>query len=208
MATGDKNIQKVLEPEKAALLRKIFCIVLAVFGAFVIFFGVMSVLNAESIVTDAAAAATAKGETFSMSATFLIVMSVWLALGGLLKLFLGIDSIAGKFQKVLNIVIIINLIMVIVAFVTIYNVNGQFMAVLIVDLILSIIAVCWLNVRLARYLREMAGELKKLTWLSGRDLASHTVAVIVFVVLMAVLIWLLDLAFSSGFSAIATIKIG
>ena len=59
-----------------------------------------------------------------------------------------------------------------------------------------------------RYFREMFGELKKLTWLSGKDLVSHTLAVIVFVLGMAALIWALDLAFSSAFGAISQINLG
>ena len=59
-----------------------------------------------------------------------------------------------------------------------------------------------------RYFREMFGELKKLTWLSGKDLASHTLAVLVFVLGMAALIWVLDRAFSSAFGAISQINLG
>lgn len=59
-----------------------------------------------------------------------------------------------------------------------------------------------------RYFREMFGELKKLTWFTGKELFSHTLAVIVFVLAMALIIYVLDLAFSSGFSAISQISIG
>lgn len=61
---------------------------------------------------------------------------------------------------------------------------------------------------LIRFFREMNGEVKKLTWLSGKELLSHTLAVLVFVLAMAAVIYLLDLAFSSGFSAISNISIG
>ena len=64
------------------------------------------------------------------------------------------------------------------------------------------------DVGLSRFLREMIGEVKKLTWLSGKELFSHTLAVVVFVLAMALLIGLLDLAFSSGFGALSSIKIG
>ncbi len=59
-----------------------------------------------------------------------------------------------------------------------------------------------------RYFREMFGELKKLTWLTGKELLSHTVAVVVFVLAMAALIYVLDLAFSSGIGALTSLKIG
>ena len=59
-----------------------------------------------------------------------------------------------------------------------------------------------------RYFREMFGELKKLTWLTWKELASHTAAVLVFVLAMAALIYVLDLAFGGAFGAISRIKLG
>lgn len=64
------------------------------------------------------------------------------------------------------------------------------------------------DVGLFRFLREMIGEVKKLTWLSGKELFSHTLAVVVFVLAMALLIGILDFAFSSGFGALSSINIG
>jgi preprotein translocase SecE subunit len=61
---------------------------------------------------------------------------------------------------------------------------------------------------LIRFFREMNGEVRKLTWLSGKELFSHTLAVVTFVLAMAAIIYLLDLAFSSGFGAISNINIG
>ncbi len=59
-----------------------------------------------------------------------------------------------------------------------------------------------------RYLREMIGELKKLTWLTGKELFSHTLAVFVFVLGMALAIYVLDLVFSTGFSLLQRLSIG
>jgi len=64
------------------------------------------------------------------------------------------------------------------------------------------------DVGLIRFFREMIGEVKKLTWLSGKELFSHTLAVVVFVLGMALIIYLLDLVFSSGFGALSKINIG
>lgn len=64
------------------------------------------------------------------------------------------------------------------------------------------------DVGLFRFLREMIGEVKKLTWLSGKELFSHTLAVVVFVLAMALLIGVLDFSFSGGFGALSKIKIG
>ncbi len=59
-----------------------------------------------------------------------------------------------------------------------------------------------------RYFREMFGEIKKLTWLTGKELVSHTVAVFAFVLAMALIIYVLDLGFSSGMGALESINIG
>ena len=53
-----------------------------------------------------------------------------------------------------------------------------------------------------RYFKEMVGELKKLTWLSGKDLVSHTLAVLAFVIGMALIIYILDTIFAAGFKLI------
>ena len=53
-----------------------------------------------------------------------------------------------------------------------------------------------------RYIKETIGELKKLTWLSKKDLASHTLAVVVFVLGMAIIIYALDTIFALGFKLI------
>ena len=75
--------------------------------------------------------------------------------------------------------------------------------------VFSIIAVDgYFDAGLVRYFREMFGELKKLTWLSGKDLVSHTSAVLVFVLAMALIIYVLDLVFSTGFSALSKLNIG
>ena len=56
-----------------------------------------------------------------------------------------------------------------------------------------------------RYLKEMWGEVKKLSWLSWKDLAKHTAAVVVFVLVMALIIWGLDAGFSAGVQGLSSI---
>ena len=60
-----------------------------------------------------------------------------------------------------------------------------------------------LNIK--QYLKEMMGEVKKLTWLSFGDLVKHTAMVFVFVLAMSAVIWLLDLGFSAGVKGLSTI---
>lgn len=62
--------------------------------------------------------------------------------------------------------------------------------------------------RIVRYLQEMVGEVKKLTWLTKKELVSHTVAVFVFVIAMALIIYVLDFIFSTGIGALESINIG
>ena len=58
---------------------------------------------------------------------------------------------------------------------------------------------------LKQYLKEMMGEVKKLTWLSVGDLVKHTAMVFVVVLAMSAFIWLLDLGFSAGVKGLATL---
>ena len=92
--------------------------------------------------------------------------------------------------KMGTIVLILGIVAVVVTLFYVFAVDGKY------------------EVGLIRFFREMTGEVKKLTWLSGKELFSHTLAVIVFVLAMAALIYLLDLAFSSGFGALSSINIG
>ena len=49
--------------------------------------------------------------------------------------------------------------------------------------------------RLGAYLKEMWGEVKKLTWLTPKELAKNTGVVIVVVLAVTLLIYVLDFAF-------------
>ena len=58
------------------------------------------------------------------------------------------------------------------------------------------------------YIKDVFSETKKLSWPSKKEVINYTLAVIGFVALMALIIWVLDLAFSKGIQALASIKIG
>lgn len=60
-----------------------------------------------------------------------------------------------------------------------------------------------LNIK--QYLKEMLGEVKKLTWLSVGDLVKHTAMVFVVVLAMSAVIWLLDLGFSAGVKGLSAL---
>ncbi len=61
------------------------------------------------------------------------------------------------------------------------------------------------KVRWMSYLKEMLGEVKKLSWLSKKDLAKHTFAVFVFVIAMGLVIFLLDFGFNKGVKGLLSI---
>ena len=148
----------------------------------------------------------AEGSTMSIGLKIAsIVLGLLIAASGVLGLFkqkgktlmtLGALSLVYAIiiltatAKMGTIVLILGIVAVVVSLFYVFAVDGKY------------------EVGLIRFFREMTGEVKKLTWLSGKELFSHTLAVIVFVLAMAALIYLLDLAFSSGFGALSSIKIG
>ncbi|WP_214402139.1 preprotein translocase subunit SecE [Pseudonocardia lacus] len=52
--------------------------------------------------------------------------------------------------------------------------------------------------RLARFMREVVAELRKVIWPSRKQLVTYTIVVLVFVSFMVALVWLLDLVFAQG----------
>ena len=52
--------------------------------------------------------------------------------------------------------------------------------------------------RLARFLREVVAELRKVIWPSRRNLVTYTIVVLVFVAFMVALVALLDYVFAQG----------
>lgn len=56
--------------------------------------------------------------------------------------------------------------------------------------------------KIAKYFKEVYGELKRVSWPTKKDLISYTIAVVVFVVLMSVIVGLLDLVFANGIKLI------
>lgn len=51
---------------------------------------------------------------------------------------------------------------------------------------------------IVRYFKEVGGELKKVSWSTRKELVTNTLTVLAFVLLMSAIIYVLDLAFSSG----------
>ncbi|MBQ6078370.1 MAG: preprotein translocase subunit SecE [Clostridia bacterium] len=77
------------------------------------------------------------------------------------------------------------------------NIGTHLFALIFALLTLAIIvlAIIAMKSRWQVYLKEMTGEVKKLTWLSWKELVKATAVVLVFVLAFALLIYVLDLIF-------------
>ena len=53
--------------------------------------------------------------------------------------------------------------------------------------------------RVARWLKDLKGELKKVTWPTKKELINATLAVVCFVAAFTLIIWLMDLAVTPAF---------
>jgi len=61
------------------------------------------------------------------------------------------------------------------------------------------------RIKIGQFFKEVFGEVKKLTWLSKKDLASYTLAVLAFIALMAIVVYALDLVFGEGLALLANL---
>ena len=59
--------------------------------------------------------------------------------------------------------------------------------------------------RIGKFFKEVAAEVKQLTWPTGKELLNYCLAVVCFVALMALIIGLLDLAFGTAFQFLANL---
>ncbi len=139
-------------------------------------------------------------------------MMVSSAILGLLFVIAGVLGIMKKSRRALMTLGVLGLIYAIIVLTATAKAGAIAIASGIVAIVLSAFFVLAVDgmfeMGLTRFFREMNGEVKKLTWLSRKELFSHTLAVVTFVLAMAAIIYLLDLAFSSGFGAISNINIG
>ena len=84
------------------------------------------------------------------------------------------------------------------------NIGTHLFALIYTVLILAgiVLAIFAMKSRWQVYIKEMTGEVKKLTWLSVKELVKATAVVLVFVLAFALLIYVLDLIFYTPVSAI------
>lgn len=59
--------------------------------------------------------------------------------------------------------------------------------------------------RFGQFFKEVSGEVKKLAWPTKKELISYTLTVIAFILIMAVVIYLLDLVFGKGLGLLVSL---
>ena len=61
------------------------------------------------------------------------------------------------------------------------------------------------RVNFKQFFKEVSGEVKKLSWPTKKELVSYTLTVLGFIVLMAIIIYALDLVFGEGLGLLANL---
>ena len=61
------------------------------------------------------------------------------------------------------------------------------------------------RVNFKQFFKEVSGEVKKLSWPTKKDLVSYTLTVLGFIILMAIIIYALDLVFGEGLGLLANL---
>jgi len=59
--------------------------------------------------------------------------------------------------------------------------------------------------RAGKFFREVIGEVKKLSWLSRKDLISYTLTVFAFIAVFSIIIYACDFLFAEGLNLLAKI---
>ncbi|MEG1548225.1 MAG: preprotein translocase subunit SecE [Clostridia bacterium] len=60
---------------------------------------------------------------------------------------------------------------------------------------------------IGQFFKEVFGEVKKLSWPTKKELVTYTLTVLGFIVLMAIIIYALDLAFGQGLGLLSKINL-
>ena len=61
------------------------------------------------------------------------------------------------------------------------------------------------RVSMKQFFKEVSGEVKKLAWPTKKELISYTLTVLGFIILMAIIIYALDLVFGEGLGLLANL---
>jgi preprotein translocase SecE subunit len=164
---------------------------------------------AEATATEAAATEAAATETATTDTNFggagvarvmLLASGVLVIVGAVLQLMKG----NYRFFQGACITAIIFTLFPLIFFAV--NIGSHLFALIFALIALAIIVLAFFAMkwRWQVYIKEMTGEVKKLTWLSMKELVKATAVVLVFVLAFAVLIYVLDLIFYTPVKALLT----
>ena len=205
------NIQE-MNAQKTAKTLRLLTVVLLIIGIVTLAVAVYDLVTGSSLLKlfDAPAAA-AEGEEATeaidsnhggqtVAYVMMIAASVLLIIGGVMHF---VKKNYRAFQGTCIAAIIFSLYPLIFFAV---NIGTHLFALIYTILILAIIvlAIFAMKSRWQVYIKEMTGEVKKLTWLTMKELIKATAVVLVFVLAFALLIYVLDLNFYTPVKALLT----
>ena len=202
------NVQE-MKADKTTKTLRLLVIVLLIVGIVTLAVAVYDMASGSSLLKlfDAKAAAVETTEEATAAATadavdpnhgglmvayiLLIVAALLLVIGTIMYL---VKSSYRSFQGTCIAAIIFSLFPLIFFAV---NIGSHLFALIYALLALAIIvlAIFAMKSRWQVYIKEMTGEVKKLTWLTMKELVKATAVVLVFVLAFALLIYVLDLIF-------------
>jgi preprotein translocase SecE subunit len=192
------NVQD-MKAEKAVKALRLLTILLLVVGVITLAVSIYDMVSGSSLLTLFDAKTTEEEATsletnhggLTVAYVMLIAAAVLLILGAVSHLVKGNYRV---FQGTCIAAIIFSLFPLIFFAV---NIGSHLFALIYALLALAIIvlAIFAMKSRWQTYIKEMTGEVKKLTWLSMKELVKATAVVLVFVLAFALIIYLLDLAF-------------
>ncbi len=195
------NIQTV-KAQKAEKTLRLLTILLLVLGIAAIAVAVYDWASESSLLTlFDASAAEAGAETVAAVDTEhggLTVAYVLLIVSGLLLVIGSIVHLVKKNYRAFQATCIAAIIFALFPLIFFAVSIGAHLFALIYALIalaIIVLAIFAMKSRWQIYIKEMTGEVKKLTWLSMKELVKATAVVLVFVLAFAVLIYVLDLIF-------------
>ncbi len=199
------NVQD-LKAQKAAKTLRLLTIVLLVIGIVALAACVYDMVSNSSLLNlfdSKATAETAENATqtvddldtnhggLTVARVMLIAAAVLLILGSLSNL------LKGKYRVFQGTCIAAILFSIFPLIFFAVNIGKHLFALVfaLIALAIIILAIFAMKSRWQVYIKEMTGEVKKLTWLSVKELVKATAVVLVFVLAFALIIYLLDLAF-------------
>ena len=194
------NVQD-LKAEKATKTLRLFTILLLVAGVAALAMSFYDLVSGAKLLTLFNAEKTVEASNFggqTVAFVLLVIAGVLLVAGTVLHLVKGNYRMFQGFCIAAIIFAVFPLIFFAV------NIGKHLFALIYTLVILAIIvlAIIAMKARWQVYIKEMTGEVKKLTWLNMKELVKATTVVLVFVLAFALLIFVLDFLFNLPIKAL------